>query len=137
MRFAAATAPSASRTTSERGTGTPVAASSRFVSFLSEAMSTPSDPVRLVIVARIRFWWTPWPSWTSDCSLSRIEGMSRSAASSRIAWVEGPNAGRSASRMSRSSSAPKSKVGSASTRWLTRRTASLPAATPTPSSAYE
>ncbi len=49
------------------------------VSFLSEAMSTPSELVCEVIVARIRFWWTPWPSWTSDCSLSRIQGMSREA----------------------------------------------------------
>ena len=92
MRVAAATAASALRTTSARGTGTPVAASSRFVSFLSDAMSTPSEPVPLVIVARMRFWWTPCPSWTSDCSLRRIEGMSRNAASSRIACVEGPKA---------------------------------------------
>ncbi len=137
MRRAAATAASPLRTTSERGTGTPVAASSRFVSFLSDAMSTPSDPVRLVIVARIRFWWIPWPSCTSDWSLSRIDGMSRRAASSRMACVDGPKADRSARRISASRSAAKSKSGSASTRWLTRRTASLPAATPTVSSAYE
>ena len=55
------------RTTSARGTGTPVAASSLFVSFLSDAMSTPSELVWLVMVARMRCWWTPWPSWTSDC----------------------------------------------------------------------
>ena len=55
MRVAAATAASAVRTVSARGTGTPVAASSLFVSFLSEAMSTPSDPVSEVIVARMRF----------------------------------------------------------------------------------
>ena len=100
MRVAAATAASAVRTTSARGTGTPVAASSRFVSFLSPAMSTPREPVTLVIVARMRFWWTPWPSWTSDWSLRRIDGMSRSAASSRMACVDGPNASRSARRMS-------------------------------------
>ena len=45
MRVAAATAASALRTVSARGTGTPVAASSLFVSFLSDAMSTPSEPV--------------------------------------------------------------------------------------------
>ena len=49
-------ASSSLRTTSERGTGIPVACSNRLVSFLSEAMSTPSELVWLVIVARIRFW---------------------------------------------------------------------------------
>ena len=49
-------ASSSLRTTSERGTGIPVANSSRLVSFLSEAISTPSELVWLVIVARIRFW---------------------------------------------------------------------------------
>ena len=55
MRAAAAAASSTLRTTSERGTGTPVPASSWLVSFLSEAMSTPSELVWEVIVARIRF----------------------------------------------------------------------------------
>ena len=73
-------------------------------------MSTPIAVVRVVIVARIRCWWTPWPSWTSECRSSRMNGMSRLTASSMRAWVDGPKAERSASRMSRSSSASKSKA---------------------------
>ena len=73
--------------------------------FLSLAMSTPMADVREVIVARMRCWWTPWPSWTSEARSRRRNGMSREAASSRIAWVDGPNAWRSARRMSASSSA--------------------------------
>ena len=53
-------------------------------------------------MARIRFSWTPWPSCTSECWLSRIHGMSRETASSRIACVDGPNAVRSARRMNAS-----------------------------------
>ena len=113
----------------------PVACSRRLVSFLSEAMSTPNELVWLVIVARIRFWYIPWPSCTSDCSLRRMYGMSRSAASSSSACVEGPNADRSARSTSFSNSCTKSKVGSVSTRWLTKRTAMRPAARPTLSSA--
>ena len=128
------TAWSAVRTDSCLGTGRPAAPSSRVVRSLSEAMSTAIALVAEVIVARIRFWCTPWPSWTSECSLSRIHGMSRETASSRMAWVDGPNAVRSARRMNASSSRPKSNSGSASTRWLTRRTASRPAARPTCSS---
>ena len=56
-------------------------------------------------MARIRLAWTPWPSWTRECWLSRIHGMSRQTASSRIACVDGPNAVRSARRMNASSSA--------------------------------
>ena len=59
-------------------------------------MSTARAPVFDVIVARMRCWWTPWPSWTSDALLSRIQGMSRLTASSTIAAVDGPNAVRSA-----------------------------------------
>ena len=44
------------------------------------------------MVARMRCWWTPWPSCTSECSLSRSHGMSRDTASSRMACVDGPNA---------------------------------------------
>ena len=62
-----------------------------------------------VIVARIRCWWTPCPNCTSECRSSRMNGMSRLTASSMSAWVDGPNACRSASRMSRSSSGAKSK----------------------------
>ena len=124
------------RTTSLRGTGSPAAARSWFVIFLSEAMSTASADVIDVIVARIRCWYFPWPSWISDRSLRRIHGMSRDAASSMIAWVEGPNARRSASLIRRSSSARKSKPFSAFTAWFTIRTASLPASTPTVSSQY-
>ena len=97
---------------------------------LSPAMSTASAEVFDVIVARIRCWYLPHPSWTSDASFRRIHGMSRLAASSMMAWVEGPNARRSASRMSRSSSSRKSKSSSGETRWFTSRTASSPAATP-------
>ena len=63
-------------------------------------------------MARMRFAWTPWPSWTSEYWLSRIHGMSRETASSRIAWVDGPNAVRSARRMKVSSSASQSNSGS-------------------------
>ncbi len=137
MVAAAADASCSLRTTSERGTGTPVAASSLLVSFLSDAMSTPSELVWLVMVARMRCWWTPWPSWTSDCSFRRMDGMSRRAASSRMAWVDGPKAARSASRTSFSNSTRKSKSGSGVTRWLTSRTARRPAASPTLSSPNE
>ena len=64
-----------------------------------------------VIVARIRLAWTPWPSWTREYWLSRIHGMSRETASSTIAWVEGPNAVRSARRMKASSSVVPVEVG--------------------------
>ena len=63
---AAAAASSGERTTDARGTGTPVAARSWFVSFLSDAVSTAIELVLLVMVARMRCWWTPWPSWTSE-----------------------------------------------------------------------
>ncbi len=76
---------------------------------LSPAMSTASEEVFEVIVARIRCWYFPQPSWTSEASFSRIQGMSRVAASSIRACVDGPNARRSASRMSHSSSARKLK----------------------------
>ena len=92
-----------------------------------------------VIVARIRCWWTPWPSWTSEWRSSRMNGMSRLTASSMSAWVDGPKACRSASRMSRSSSGAKSKTTSGSsgaTRWLTSATAIRPASSPTASSRY-
>ncbi len=65
--------------------------------------------------------------------------MSRLTASSMSAWVDGPNACRSASRMSRSSSGAKSKNTSGSsgaTRWLTSATAIRPASSPTASSRY-
>ena len=102
---------------------------------LSLAMSTPIALVRLVIVARIRCWWTPWPSWTSEYLSSRMKGMSRLTASSMRAWVEGPKADRSASRMSFSRSSPRSNgTATGSTRWFTRATASRPASTPTVSS---
>ena len=136
IRLAAATASSSVRTTSLLGTGRPAEPSSEFVIFLSPAMSTARALVRDVIVARIRCWYFPCPSCTSDCSFSRMNGMSRLAASSRIACVDGPNCRRSASRISRSSSAGKSNPGSAFTRWFTSRTASRPASRPTYSSAY-
>ena len=134
MRRAAATAPSAERTVSCRGTGSPAEASSRVVMSLSPAMSTASAPVFDVIVARMRCWWTPCPSCTRLPLLSRMNGMSRLTASSRMAPVDGPNAVRSARVRNRSSSVAKSNSGSSWTRWLTRRTASRPAARPTPSS---
>ena len=102
MRRAATTASSAVSTVSERGTGRPAANSSWLVSALSEAMSTAMELVREVIVARMRCWWTPWPSWTRECRSRRIQGMSRETASSMMACVDGPNADRSATRMSRS-----------------------------------
>ena len=92
-----------------------------------------------VIVARIRCWWTPCPNWTSECRSSRKNGMSRLTASSMSAWVDGPKAWRSASRMSRSSSGAKSKKtdsSSGATRWLTSATAIRPASRPTASSRY-
>lgn len=71
---------------------------------LSLATSTAIEPVSDVIVARIRFACTPCPSWTRLNLFSRIHGMSRDTASSTIAWVDGPNAVRSACLMNRSSS---------------------------------
>ncbi len=136
MRLAAATASSSERTTSLLGTGRPADASSWFVIFLSPAMSTASALVSEVIVARMRCWYFPCPSWTSDCSFRRMNGMSRVTASSMMACVDGPNCRRSASRISRSSSSSKSNPGSVFTRWFTSRTASFPAVTPTRSSAY-
>ena len=67
---------------------------------LSDATSTPMAEVREVIVARIRCWWTPCPNWTSEWRSSRKNGMSRLTASSMSAWVDGPKACRSASRIS-------------------------------------
>ena len=126
-------------TTSARGTGSPAESSSWLVRLLSDATSTPIADVREVIVARIRCWWTPCPNWTSECRSSRMNGMSRLTASSMSAWVDGPNACRSAIRIRRSSSGAKSKKTSGSsgaTRWLTRRTAIRPASRPTCSSRY-
>ncbi len=101
---------------------------------LSEAMSTAIEEVFDVMVARIRLAYAPWPSCTSECWLSRIHGMSRETASSRIACVDGPNAVRWARLMNVSSSVSQSNSGSACTRWLTSRTASREAASPTCSS---
>ncbi len=134
IRRAAATALSALRTDSCLGTGSPAAPSSLVVRSLSEAMSTAIELVSEVIVARIRLAWTPWPSWTREYWLSRIHGMSRLTASSMMAWVEGPNAVRSARMMKLSSSPSQSNSGSAWTRWLTSRAARRPAASPTFSS---
>ena len=91
------------------------------------------DDVSEVIVARIRLAWTPWPSWTREYWFSRIHGMSRETASSTMAWVDGPNAVRSARVRKRSSSASKSKSSCVWTRSLTSATASRPAARPTSS----
>ena len=63
-----------------------------------------------------------------------MKGMSRDAASSRMAAVDGPKATRSAWRRKALNSVSKSKPSSGSTRWLSSRTDSLPAATPTVSS---
>jgi hypothetical protein len=47
--------------------------------------------VSLVTVAQIRFWWPPWPSWTSERrGSSRSTGISRRSASATMAPVEGP-----------------------------------------------
>ena len=69
MRAATAAA-SAERTVSCLGTGRPAEASSRVVMSLSLAMSTASAPVFDVMVARMRWAWTPWPSCTSEAVLS-------------------------------------------------------------------
>ena len=55
----------------------PPSASSFVVRSLSLAMSTARAPVLEVIVARMRWAWTPWPSCTSEAELSRMKGMSR------------------------------------------------------------
>ena len=137
MRLPARTACSTVRTASERGTGRPAAASSRVVSSLSPAMSTASADVFDVMVARMRRWWTPCPSCTRECSLSRSQGMSRETASSRIACVDGPNAVRSAVEQEALELGVEVelRVG-LRTRWLTSRTASRPAVRPTRSSTY-
>ena len=72
MRRAALTAASAVRTVSCFGTGNPAEASRRVVMSLSLAMSTASDEVFEVMVARMRWAWTPWPSWTSEAVFSRM-----------------------------------------------------------------
>jgi hypothetical protein len=139
IRRAASTVASSASVTVLFGTGSPAESSKRFVRLLSLAMSTAMPDVIEVIVARIRCWWTPWPSWTSECRSRRMYGMSRLAASSRIAWVLGPKAARSASRIRPSSWAMKSNdvdASSGATRWFTRATAILPASIPTVSSRY-
>ena len=124
---AAAAAPRRRAHTSARGTGTPVAARSWLVSFLSDAMSTAIELVLQVMVARMRCWWTPWPSWTSEAGHSGGSTGCRAApASSSSACVDGPKAARSASRTSARTRRAKSKSVLGSTRWLTSRTASLP-----------
>ena len=72
IRRAEATAPSAERTVSCFGTGSPADARSLVVMSLSPAMSTASALVFEVMVARMRCWWTPWPSWTRLALLSRM-----------------------------------------------------------------
>ena len=134
MRRAASTVPRMVRADSCFGTGRPAEPSSFVVRSLSLAMSTARAPVLDVIVARMRWAWTPWPSWTSEAELRRMKGMSRDAASSRMAAVDGPKATRSAWRRKALNSVSKSKPSSGSTRWLSSRTDSLPAATPTVSS---
>ena len=63
------------------------------MSSLLLAMSTATEEVLEVMVARMRFWCTPWPSWTSEEVFSRMNGMSRLTASSMIAWVDGTEGG--------------------------------------------
>ena len=60
------------------GTGRPAESRRRLVRLLSLAMSTrDARSSAMVIVARIRCWWTPWPSWTSEWRSRRMYGMSR------------------------------------------------------------
>ncbi|OLT26244.1 hypothetical protein BJF82_04140 [Kytococcus sp. CUA-901] len=87
------------------------------------------------MVARMRWAWTPWPSCTKLALFSRIHGMSRDSASSRMACVEGPKATRWASSRNSSISCSKSSGAAAgSTAWFTIRTANSPAARPSRSS---
>ena len=79
--LAAATASSSVSTTSARGTGRPAESRSRLVRLLSDAMSTPIADVSDVIVARIRCWWTPWPSWTRRVA---VEPDERDVAADRL-----------------------------------------------------
>ena len=58
--------------------------------------------VRPVTVAWMRCWYLPWPSCTSDWSLSRSHGMSRASAAFTSEAVEGPSARRCAKRMNSS-----------------------------------
>ncbi len=128
IRRATDTAWSAVRTASALGTGRPADPRSLVVSSLSPAMSTASAEVFDVIVARMRWAWTPCPSCTREYWFSRCQGMSRDTASSRIAWVLGPNPIRCAFRRKASTDSRGSNPSSAPIRWLTSRTASCPAA---------
>ena len=128
MRSARRTACSAVRTAWECGTGRPAAPSSLAVSSLSEAMSRPER-------WSVRSW---WPGSGVDAHLPELHQRARVQADVRDVTAgsfidEGlcrrPNAYRSASSRKRSSSWSKSNCGSGSTMWLTRRTASRPAAT--------
>src|SRR5262245_26177707 len=74
--------------------------------------------VSLVTVACSRFWSFPWPSWMSEYSLSRIQGMPRCSADLTRACVDGPRARRCAKRMNASRSAGKSKPAGTEPRGL-------------------
>jgi hypothetical protein len=49
------------------GTGRPRSPRILLVSSLSDAISTAMWRVSLVTVAWMRFWYLPWPNWTSEC----------------------------------------------------------------------
>ena len=121
-----------SSTTSARGTGSPASSSRRLVRLLSRrrrrrcrtsASHGRPDPLLVGAVAEL----------DERVAVEADERDVAAAASSMSAWVEGPKASRSASRMSRSSSGHEveERAGSSgATRWLTSATAILPGLEP-------
>ena len=95
-------ASAADETTRPRGTGTPAAASTSFVSCLSTAMPSAIDDVRSVTAVQIRRWRMPWPNCTMLSRPSRRQGMPRAAAARTISIVPGPTQTSSASSVRRS-----------------------------------
>jgi hypothetical protein len=114
------------------------------VSSLSLASSTAMCEVRPVTVAWMRCWYLPWPSCTSDWSLSRSHGMPRASAAFTSEAVDGPSARRCAKRMNSSrasgqlqpsGTAPGGRITSGSSEQISRSPSS-PAAMPSSRCAY-
>ena len=130
---AASHASSTDDTTRPRGTGTPAAASTSFVSCLLTAMPSAIDDVRSVTAVQIRRWRMPWPNCTMLSRPSRRQGMPRAAAARTISIVPGPTQTSSASSVRRSNSGarsgrsparPRSRIAAASRRQASASTGS-------------
>src|SRR5215217_8045999 len=144
----AATASSAVRTRAPFGVATPISVSRRLVRFLSPAVSTATSEVWPVMLARMRCWFAPQPSWTRLWSLRRISGIPRRRASSTSDCVVGPSRPRVTSSRSSSTAAfrsngsssalgagatrfsPSTLCSSRGSRWFTKANANRPANRP-------